>query len=189
MVISVHGNSDTRPLNTVEDISLNTLDGLGSLNSLKNLVPSSLDKSPDFLPLTLYFKNKAETDKAYQPPPSYPSSSTSSSNTVEASEADNIRNNIFYKANVMTLYLYDSNILHSWSHSFILESVSSRRKVKRFPGKSNKHPDPQPDQRLVTGRFSPDSRPVPRTPNLVLDNNNNNNNNSHLELEVGINQQ
>ena len=61
--------------------------------------------------------------------------------------------------------------------------------MKRFPGKSNKHPDPQPDQRLDTGRFSPDSRPVPRTPNLVLDNNNNNNNNSHLELEVGINQQ
>ena len=62
--------------------------------------------------------------------------------------------------------------------------------MKRFPGKSNKHTDPQQDQRLVTGRFSPDSRPVPRTPNLVLDNNNNNNinnNNTHLELEVGIN--
>ena len=86
----------------MEDISLNTLDGLGSLNSLNNLVPSSLEKSPDFLPLSLYFKNKAETDKAYQPSPSYPPSSTSTSNTVEASEADNIRNNIFYKANVMT---------------------------------------------------------------------------------------
>ena len=76
------------------------------------------------------------------------------------------------------------------------ESVSSHRKVKRFPGKNKKHPStspgPQTDQRPVTGRFSPNSRPVPRTPNLVLEaefSNNNNNNSSHLELEVSCNQQ
>merc|ERR1711971_859539 len=152
---SVYGNSDsdTKPLRTVEDISLNTLDGLGSLNSLNNLVTSSLEASQEFLPLALYYKNNAEnipaaqSDQAYQPPPSYPPSSTSSA--VTASEAENIR------------------------------------KVKRFPGKNRKHQDtsPQPDPRPVTGRFSPNSRPVPRTPNLVLEDEFNSNNNSHLELE------
>ena len=95
---SVYGNSDSdiKPLTTDEDISLNSLDGLGSLISLNNLVPSSLEASQEFLPLALFYKNNAEnlpasqTDKAYQPPPSYPPSSTTS-----APEAENIRKSIF----------------------------------------------------------------------------------------------
>ena len=128
---SVHGNSDsdTQPLTTVEDISLNTLDGLGSLNSLNNLVPSSLETSPEFLPLALFYKSKApslpasRTDQAYQPPPSYPPSSASPSVTTGASEADNIRKSIFFNTNVtqffetfMSIFI---EISSSWSCSFM----------------------------------------------------------------------
>ena len=91
-----NSDSDTKPLTTVEDISLNSLDGLGSLISLNNLVPSSVEASQEFLPLALFYKNNAEnlpasqTAKAYQPPPSYPPSSSSS-----APEAENIRKSVF----------------------------------------------------------------------------------------------
>merc|ERR1712154_423796 len=85
----VHGNSDsdTQPLTPVEDISLNTLDGLSSL------VPPS-EGSPELLPFSLYYKNKAkpfpspQNTKAYQPPPSYPQSSSSSSSQASPSSPD-----------------------------------------------------------------------------------------------------
>ena len=61
--------------------------------------------------------------------------------------------------------------------------------MKRFPGKKKKSLATSPSQPQVTGRFSANSRPGPRTPNLVLEAEVNGikDNNSHLELEVRFN--
>ena len=60
------------------------------------------------------------------------------------------------------------------------EDTNNHKKVKRYKqqygGKI-----PQEASGVVPSRFSPDSRPVPRTPNLVLDETA-----THLELEAGM---
>ena len=96
--------------------------------SLSNIISSTIEGSADFLPFSLFYKNKVGSEP----------------NPVSEEDRKNHK------------------------------KVKRYKQPGQFGGKL-----PKEASGVVPSRFSPDSRPVPRTPNLVLEESA-----THLELEA-----